>query len=91
LRTQTWIVRFVKTNRQHVAPDDNAGRIILLLVAVETERAMAAYDFDDHNIKWNKLGDCEPFLFSILNVDETNHAQGEHRRYEPDGEVRAHI
>jgi hypothetical protein len=70
--------------RQRHALDGHTG-----LHSVETVREMAAYDFDDHNIKWNKLGDYEPLLFSILNVDETNHAQCEHRLYEPDGEVRA--
>jgi len=60
------------------------------LHSVETVRAMAAYDFDDHNIKWNRLGDYKSLLFSIRNVDETNHTQGEHRLYEPDGEVTAH-
>jgi hypothetical protein len=35
---------------------------------------MAPYNFDDHNIKWNKLGDLEHLLYSVLNVDEKNHA-----------------
>jgi quercetin dioxygenase-like cupin family protein len=34
---------------------------------------MAAYSFDDSNIKWNKLGDLKHLLFSILNVDEQNY------------------
>jgi hypothetical protein len=77
--------------------------------------AMAAYNFDDHNIKWNKLGELEHLLYSILNIDEKNHiidvlfkfdanekivlhrhmvhnntfvVQGEHRLYEPNGEIK---
>ena len=34
---------------------------------------MAAYNFDDSNIKWNRLGDLEHLYFSILNIDEPNH------------------
>ena len=34
---------------------------------------MAPYNFDDHNIKWNKLGDLEHLLYSVLNVDEKNY------------------
>ena len=39
---------------------------------------MAPYNFDDHNIKWNKLtlppvGELKHLLFSILSVDEENH------------------
>jgi quercetin dioxygenase-like cupin family protein len=34
---------------------------------------MVAYNFDDHNIKWNKLGDLEHLLYSVLNVDEKNY------------------
>ena len=34
---------------------------------------MAAHNFDDHNIKWNKLGDLEHLLYSVLNVDEKNY------------------
>ena len=34
---------------------------------------MAGYNFDDRNIKWNKLGDLKHLLFSILNVDEQNY------------------
>jgi len=76
---------------------------------------MAAYNFDDHNIKWNKLGELEHLLYSILNIDEKNHiidvlfkfdanekivlhrhmvhnntfvVQGEHRLYEPNGEIK---
>ncbi len=33
---------------------------------------MATYNFDDHNIKWNKLGDLEHLLYSVLNVDDKN-------------------
>lgn len=76
---------------------------------------MAAYNFDDHNIKWGKLGDLEDLLYSILNINEKNHiidvlfkfdanekivlhrhmahnntfvVQGEHRLYEPNGEIK---
>ena len=41
-------------------------------------------------VRFHKPGDYEPLLFSITNLDETNHAQGEHRLFEPDGDVRAH-
>ena len=34
---------------------------------------MAAHNFDDHNIKWNKLGDLEHLLYSVLSVDEQSH------------------
>jgi quercetin dioxygenase-like cupin family protein len=34
---------------------------------------MAAYNFDDSNIRWSKLGDLDHLLYSILNVDEQNH------------------
>jgi hypothetical protein len=34
---------------------------------------MSAYNFDNHNIKWNKLGDLEHLLYSVLNVDEKNY------------------
>ena len=33
---------------------------------------MAAYTFDDRNIRWNKLGDFDHLLYSILDVDEIN-------------------
>src|SRR5262249_14730123 len=41
-------------------------------------RAMAPYNFDDRNIKWNTLalppaGEVKHVLFTILNVDEENH------------------
>ena len=28
--------------------------------------------FDDNNIQWNKLGDFEHILYSVLNIDELN-------------------
>ena len=31
---------------------------------------MTSYSFDDRNIRWNKLGDFEHLLYSILDVDE---------------------
>jgi quercetin dioxygenase-like cupin family protein len=39
---------------------------------------MTQYNFDDRNIKWNKLtlppvGELKHLLFSVLNVDEENH------------------
>jgi quercetin dioxygenase-like cupin family protein len=34
---------------------------------------MAAYNFDDRNIKWNRLGDLEHLHYSILNIDEPNY------------------
>jgi quercetin dioxygenase-like cupin family protein len=34
---------------------------------------MAAYNFDDSNIKWSRLGDLEHLHFFILNIDEPNH------------------
>ena len=36
---------------------------------------MAAYNFDDSNIKWNRLGDLdlEHLYFSILSIDEPNY------------------
>jgi quercetin dioxygenase-like cupin family protein len=33
---------------------------------------MAAYNFDDRNIKWNKHPDIEHLSFSILNIDNQN-------------------
>jgi quercetin dioxygenase-like cupin family protein len=33
---------------------------------------MAAYNFDDRNIKWNKHPDIEHLSFSILNIDDQN-------------------
>ena len=34
---------------------------------------MAPYTFDDHNIRWNTLGDFEHLVYFILNIDEQNH------------------
>jgi quercetin dioxygenase-like cupin family protein len=36
-------------------------------------QTMAAYNFDDQNIKWNKLGDLKHLLYSVLNVDEKDY------------------
>ena len=33
---------------------------------------MAIYNFDDSNIRWNKLGDFDHLLYSILDVDQKN-------------------
>jgi quercetin dioxygenase-like cupin family protein len=33
---------------------------------------MALYNFDDSNIHWNKLGDFEHLVYSILDIDEEN-------------------
>ncbi|MEQ1740140.1 MAG: regulator [Methyloglobulus sp.] len=33
---------------------------------------MTLYNFDDNNIRWNKLGDFEHLLYSILDIDENN-------------------
>lgn len=33
---------------------------------------MQTHQFDDHNIRWNKLGDFEHLLYSILDIDESN-------------------
>jgi quercetin dioxygenase-like cupin family protein len=33
---------------------------------------MALYNFDDSNIRWNKLGDFEHLVYSILDIDEDN-------------------
>ena len=33
---------------------------------------MQTYRFDDHNIRWNKLGDFEHLLYSMLDIDESN-------------------
>ena len=33
---------------------------------------MTRYSFDDRNIRWNKLGDFQHLLYSILDVDEKN-------------------
>ena len=33
---------------------------------------MALYNFDDSNIRWNKLGDFEHLVYSILDIDEKN-------------------
>ena len=33
---------------------------------------MNSHSFDDCNIRWNKLGDFEHLLYSILDVDEKN-------------------
>jgi quercetin dioxygenase-like cupin family protein len=33
---------------------------------------MTQYYFDDNNIRWNKLGDFEHLLYSILDIDENN-------------------
>jgi len=76
---------------------------------------MASYNFDDRNIHWNKLGDFEHLVYSVLDIDETNKIvdvlfkfaanqqivlhrhmahnntlviQGEHRLYEPNGEIK---
>jgi hypothetical protein len=65
--------------------------ITLRFRAVKRVRTMAPLNFDDHNIKRNKIGDYRHLLFPILNVDETDRARGVYRRlYEPYGEVRAH-
>lgn len=76
---------------------------------------MASYNFDDQNIRWNKLGDFEHLLYSVVNIDEENKTvdfllklaanqqiflhrhmaqnntfvvQGEHRIYEPNGNLK---
>jgi hypothetical protein len=76
---------------------------------------MASYNFDDCNIRWNKLGDFEHLLYSVVDFDEENKTvdfllklaanqqiflhrhmaqnntfvvQGEHRIYEPNGNLR---
>jgi len=76
---------------------------------------MASYNFDDRNIHWNKLGDFEHLVYSVLDIDEKNKIvdvlfkfaanqqvvlhrhmahnntlviQGEHRLYEPNGEIK---
>ncbi len=76
---------------------------------------MTSYNFDDRNIQWHKFGDFEHFVYSILNIDETNQifdvlfkfdankqifihrhkvfnttfvVQGEHRLFEPNGEIK---
>ena len=76
---------------------------------------MASYNFDDGNIRWNKLGDFEHLLYSVVDVDEKNKTvdfllklaanqqiflhrhlaqnntfvvQGEHRIYEPNGNLK---
>jgi len=33
---------------------------------------MTAYQFDDRNIQWHKLGDFEHFVYSILDIDREN-------------------
>lgn len=33
---------------------------------------MQTYQFDDRNIYWNKLGDFEHLVYSILDIDEIN-------------------
>ena len=33
---------------------------------------MTLYNFDDSNIRWNKLGDFEHLLYSILDIDENS-------------------
>lgn len=33
---------------------------------------MALYNFDDSNIRWNKLGDFEHLVYTILDIDEEN-------------------
>ena len=33
---------------------------------------MASYSFDDRNIRWNKLGDFEHLLYSVVDIDEEN-------------------
>jgi quercetin dioxygenase-like cupin family protein len=33
---------------------------------------MTLYNFDDNNMRWNKLGDFEHLLYSILDIDENN-------------------
>lgn len=33
---------------------------------------MTLYNFEDNNIRWNKLGDFEHLLYSILDIDENN-------------------
>lgn len=76
---------------------------------------MTPYNFDDHNIRWHKLGEFEHFVYSILDIDKENKIidvifkfephkpivlhrhkalnktwviQGEHRLYEPNGEIK---
>lgn len=76
---------------------------------------MASYNFDDRNIHWNKLGDFEHLVYSVIDIDEKNKIvdvlfkfaanqqivlhrhmahnntlviQGEHRLYEPNGEIK---
>lgn len=33
---------------------------------------MSLYNFDDSNIRWNKLGDFEHLVYSVLDIDEDN-------------------
>ncbi|WP_411727062.1 hypothetical protein [Methyloglobulus sp.] len=33
---------------------------------------MESYLFDDRNIRWNRLGDFEHLVYSILDIDEAN-------------------
>jgi quercetin dioxygenase-like cupin family protein len=34
---------------------------------------MPIFNFDDRNITWNKLGDINHLLYSVLNIDENNY------------------
>lgn len=35
-------------------------------------KILASYNFDDRNILWNKLGEFEHLVYSILDIDEKN-------------------
>jgi hypothetical protein len=37
------------------------------------KNVMASYTFDDHNVRWNTLGDFKRLWYWILNIDEHLH------------------
>jgi len=44
---------------------------------------MTAYQFDDRNIQWHKLGDFEHFVYSILDIDRENNIADVIFKFEP--------
>jgi hypothetical protein len=44
---------------------------------------MTAYRFDDRNIRWQKLGDFEHFVYTILDIDRVNNIADVMFKFEP--------
>lgn len=51
---------------------------------------MAKYNFDDSNIQWDKLGNFEHFVYSILNIDEKNKMIDVIFKFEPNKQIVLH-